>query len=66
VNMLFLVWRLDADDASVRRRIDGPRLGRHDSLFVLLEKAMPSGDWMSRLGGMLLVAWGVANLVRMI
>ena len=36
------------------------------ALFVLVEEAMPSGDWMSRLGGMLLVAWGVANLVRMI
>jgi len=36
------------------------------ALFVLLEKTMPWGNWMSRLGGALLVVWGVTNLVRMI
>jgi predicted metal-binding membrane protein len=35
------------------------------ALFVLLEKTMPDGDWMSRFSGVLLVLWGVANLVRM-
>jgi predicted metal-binding membrane protein len=34
------------------------------ALFVLLEKTMPLGDWMSRFSGVLLVLWGVANLVR--
>jgi hypothetical protein len=29
-----------------------------------MEKTMPWGDWISRLGGVLLVVWGVANLVR--
>ena len=36
------------------------------ALFVLLEKAMPGGDWMSRFSGVLLVAWGVTNLIRMV
>ena len=36
------------------------------ALFVLMEKTMPWGDWMSRFGGALLVVWGVVNLVRMI
>ena len=35
------------------------------ALFVLTEKTMPWGDWMGRLGGALLVVWGVVNLVRM-
>jgi predicted metal-binding membrane protein len=35
------------------------------ALFVLVEKTIPWGDWMSRIGGALLVVWGVANLVRM-
>ena len=34
------------------------------SLFVLMEKTIPWGDWVSRLGGLLLVVWGVGNLVR--
>ena len=34
------------------------------ALFVLIEKTTPWGDWMSRLGGVLLVVWGVANLIR--
>jgi predicted metal-binding membrane protein len=36
------------------------------ALFVLAEKTMPPGDWISRLGGTLLVVWGVASLVRRI
>jgi predicted metal-binding membrane protein len=36
------------------------------ALFVLMEKTMPWGDWMRRLGGGLLVVWGVANLTRII
>jgi predicted metal-binding membrane protein len=32
------------------------------ALFVLMEKTMPWADWMSRLGGALLVVWGVVNL----
>jgi len=36
------------------------------SLFVLVEKAMPSGDWMSRLGGAFLVVWGAINLAWVI
>jgi predicted metal-binding membrane protein len=36
------------------------------ALFVLMEKTMPWGDWMSRLGGALLVVWGVANLAWVI
>jgi len=36
------------------------------ALFILLEKTMPWGDWMSRFGGALLVVWGVANLARVI
>ena len=35
------------------------------TLFVLLEKTMPGGDWMSRFSGVLLVVWGVTNLIRM-
>jgi predicted metal-binding membrane protein len=35
------------------------------ALFVLFEKTMPWGDWMSRFVGVLLVFWGVINLVRM-
>jgi len=35
------------------------------TLFVLFEKTMPWGDWMSRFGGVLLVFWGVINLIRM-
>ena len=34
------------------------------SLFVLMEKTIPRGDWVSRLGGVLLVVWGAANLVQ--
>jgi len=34
------------------------------SLFVLVEKTM-WGDWISRIGGALLVVWGVINLIRM-
>ena len=33
------------------------------SLFVLTEKTIPWGDWLSRLG-VLLVVGGAANLVR--
>ena len=36
------------------------------ALFVLLEKTMPWGGWMSRLTGLLLAVWGAAILVRMI
>jgi len=36
------------------------------ALFVLLEKTMPWGDWISRLGGMLLVVWGVVHFIQMI
>jgi predicted metal-binding membrane protein len=36
------------------------------ALFVLMEKTVPWGDWMSRLGGALLVVWGVANVARVI
>jgi len=35
------------------------------ALFVLVEKTMPWGDWISRIGGVLLVVWGVTNLIRM-
>ena len=34
------------------------------ALFVLVEKTM-WGDWISRIGGALLVVWGVINLIRM-
>jgi len=36
------------------------------ALFVLLEKTLPLGDWMSRLTGVFLVVWGVAGLVGII
>lgn len=36
------------------------------ALFVLLEKTMPWGGWMSRLTGLLLAGWGATILVRMI
>jgi predicted metal-binding membrane protein len=36
------------------------------ALFVLVEKTMPGGDWVSRLGGLSLIAWGADNLVRII
>jgi predicted metal-binding membrane protein len=36
------------------------------TLFVLLEKIMPWGGWMSRLTGLLLAVCGAANLFRMI
>src|SRR5262249_41130443 len=35
------------------------------ALFVVVEEATAWGDWISRIGGALLVIWGVANLVRM-
>ena len=35
------------------------------ALFVLVEKTVPWGDRMSRFSGVLLILWGVANLVRM-
>jgi predicted metal-binding membrane protein len=35
------------------------------TLFVLVEKTMPWGDWISRIGGTLLVVWGVGNLICM-
>jgi predicted metal-binding membrane protein len=34
------------------------------ALFVLMEKTMPWGDWISRIGGALLVVWGVIHLIR--
>jgi len=36
------------------------------ALFVLLEKTLPSGDRMSRLGGLLLFIWGALSLVQTI
>jgi len=36
------------------------------ALFVLVEKTMPWGDWISRIGGTLLVGWGVINLIRIV
>ena len=36
------------------------------SALVLLEKTIPWGGQMSRLTGVLLVAWGVSGLLRMI
>ena len=36
------------------------------ALFVLLEKTMPSGTWMSRLTGALLALWGIISLIRII
>ena len=36
------------------------------ALLVLLEKTMPWGRWMSRLTGAFLIAWGAANVVRVI
>ena len=35
------------------------------ALFVLMEKTMPWRDWVSRPSGVLLVVWGVADLVCM-
>ena len=35
-------------------------------LLVLLEKTIPWGGQMSQLVGALLVAWGVAGLLRMV
>jgi predicted metal-binding membrane protein len=36
------------------------------ALFVLLEKIVPWGDRMSRLGGVLLFLWGAIGPVRII
>lgn len=36
------------------------------ALFVLVEKTMPGGDWVSRLCGTLLIVWGAGRLVRVI
>ena len=36
------------------------------ALFVLLEKTMLSGTWMSRLTGALLALWGIISLIRII
>ncbi len=33
------------------------------AMFVLLEKAVPQGIWVGRLGGVLLVAWGVWMII---
>jgi predicted metal-binding membrane protein len=35
------------------------------ALFVLVEKTMPWGDWISRFSGVLLIVWGATNLIRM-
>jgi predicted metal-binding membrane protein len=35
------------------------------ALFVLLEKTLSWGGWMSPLAGVVLVIWGAANLIRM-
>ena len=35
------------------------------ALFVLVEKAMPGGDRISRVSGVLLIVWGASGLVRM-
>jgi predicted metal-binding membrane protein len=35
------------------------------ALFVLLEKTMPWGGWMSRATGVVLAVWGVGALLRM-
>jgi predicted metal-binding membrane protein len=35
------------------------------ALFVLVEKAMPGGDRISRFSGALLIVWGASGLVRM-
>jgi predicted metal-binding membrane protein len=36
------------------------------ALLVLLEKAMPAGDWLSRLTGVILIVWGASGLIRII
>jgi predicted metal-binding membrane protein len=36
------------------------------ALFVLVEKAVAKGDWLSRLCGTLLIVWGGANLARLL
>ena len=35
------------------------------ALFVLVEKAVAKGDWLSRFCGTLLIVWGGANLARL-
>ena len=36
------------------------------AFFVLLEKSIPSGNWVSRLTGALLVVWGAGSLIFML
>jgi predicted metal-binding membrane protein len=31
---------------------------------VLIEKLFPAGDWIARIGGMLLIAWGIWLLLN--
>jgi predicted metal-binding membrane protein len=57
---------LDADGASVRGGMMSIAWTGAIALFVLLEKTVPWGDRMSRLGGVLLFVWGVIGLVQMI
>jgi predicted metal-binding membrane protein len=62
-----LPWLLlDADGTSVRRRDVSIAWVGAIALFVLLEKTLPSGDRMSRLGGLLLFIWGALSLVQTI
>ena len=35
------------------------------ALFVLVEKTVAKGDWLSRFCGTLLIVWGGANLARL-
>ena len=31
--------------------------------IVLVEKLLPHGDWIGRIGGLLLIAWGVRLMI---
>ena len=33
------------------------------AVFVLLEKTIPLGRWLSRMAGVVLVAWGAALVI---
>jgi predicted metal-binding membrane protein len=35
------------------------------TVVVLVEKLFPAGDWIGRIGGLLLIAWGVRLLIAM-
>ena len=60
--MLWLL--LGPDDHTVCRWRDEPSVVAGLATLVLVEKLFPSGVWIARIGGVLLVAWGARWLTK--